>query len=190
VSTFYFCLIAFVSVELNNSKIKYDYLVESQNGERFMLVPREDPEEGLLKAVTSEKIREVVSRINLDGSFLSQYMDLLSTTQSVDKDLLIEEGATIDKELDAVYEHLKRIVLDEDGSEDDTAMIGEVLPEGEVAWWALKSWYGVYIVDRDGHTDIFTNPFKYERSPACQSAPNCTPTAHRYRRCRRSRASC
>lgn len=139
--------------------MKYDYLVENYEGDRFTLVPRDDPERGLARAAKSERMKDIMSKLGLDEGFLSQYVTQLATSGSVSKDLLIEEGATIEEELDTAYEAIRRIEYDENGLDNDVTMTGETLPEEEVAWWALKAGYGVYVLDRNGHTELGLNPF-------------------------------
>lgn len=139
--------------------MKYDYLVENQTGDRFVLVPRDDSEEGLVTGVKSEEIREVLSQLGLEDGFLSQYMTQLSTTGSVSKDLLIEEGATIKEELDTIYERIRRIETNDAGLENDVTMMGESLPAVEVAWWALRSWSGVHVLDCQGIAGDSFDPF-------------------------------
>lgn len=143
--------------------MKYDYLVENQAGDRFTLVPRDDPEHGLVRAVRSERTRQVLAELGLAAGFLSQYMTELATTGSVSKDLLIEEGLAIEEELEAVYEHIKRVEIDEDGFENDVTMTGKTIPEVEVAWWALRANYGVQVLDRSGYTEIGLDPFNIDQ---------------------------
>ena len=65
----------------------------------------------------------------------------------------VEERAAITEELDTIYEHIKRIEADDEGFKDDVTMMGEKIPAVEVAWWAVKSWYDVLLIDRNGITD-------------------------------------
>jgi len=139
--------------------VEYDYLVENQEGDRFILVPRDDSEHSLDCAVKSEKMKDVLSEIGLKDGFLSQYMAQLAETGSVSKDLLLEEGSTIVDELDVVYQRIKRVVYDEYGFENDITMMGEILPEEEISWWAIKSWYGVRVLDCHGRTEPILGPF-------------------------------
>jgi hypothetical protein len=143
--------------------MKYDYLVENQEGDRFTLVPRDDPEHSLDRAVRSQKMRNILSTLGLEQGFLSQYMAQLADTGTVSKDLLIEEGSAIEEELDVVYELIKRIEYDENGFDNDVTMMGENLPEEEVTWWALKSWYGVNILDRNGYTELGLDQFNIKQ---------------------------
>ena len=142
--------------------MKYDYLVENQEGDSFTRVPRDDQEYGLNHAVRSTRMIEVLARIGLQDGFLRQYMAQLAMTGTVSKDLLIVEGQTIKEEFDTVYEHIKRTEEDEFGFETDVTMTGDTLPEEEKAWWALGAGYGIRVLDRNGHTDILLDSFNIE----------------------------
>ncbi|MBC7546842.1 hypothetical protein H7171_03810 [Candidatus Saccharibacteria bacterium] len=147
--------------------MKIDYLIESADSNTFVLVSRDrdgqDGSMGLATAAKSERLQGLLSELGLEEGFLSQFAAQIALTNSVDKDLLIEEGKTIEEELTLVYEHIKRIELDEDGWDDDMTLQGENIPEQEVIWAAMSGMFGVGVLDRKGRSDIGTFPFSIEQ---------------------------
>ena len=152
--------------------MKYDYLIESAESDVYVLVSGSgDGEENCMSLATaakSERLHSVLSQLGLERGFLSQYAEQITSNGVVDKDLLIVEGETIDEELKLVYEHIKRVEIDEDGRDNDVTLSGENLPEEEVIWLAMSGYFGVFVLDQNGRKNPNSFPFDIEK-PATPS---------------------